>query len=82
MQITIKNRSTGERLVLSLAEFMTRFKTEFVQALQNYIEHETQKTALVPEFMQKKPTEEDFMLSFAWNFNNYSGSAWRVIGIR
>ncbi len=82
MQITIKNRSTGEQLVLSLIELKKRFKTEFELAYQNYIRHETVKTEYLPEFMQKCLIEADFMLSFAWNFNNYSGSDWSIIGIR
>lgn len=82
MRITVKNMSTGEQLVLPLAEFKERFKTEFALARQNYIRHETAKTEYLPEFMQKRLTEADFMLSFAWNFNNYSGSDWCIIGIR
>lgn len=77
-----KNRSTGEQLVLPLAKFKEKFKTEFALAYQNYIRHETEKNAFLPEFMQKHLTEADFMLSFAWNFNNYSGSDWCIIGIR
>lgn len=81
MRITVKNGSTGEQLVFSLVEFKKRFKTELAQAFQNYIEHETKKTALLPEFMQKNPTEADFMLSFAWNFNNYANSEWYIRAI-
>ena len=77
-----KNRSTGEQLVLPLAKFKEKFKTEFALAYQNYIRHETEKNAFLPEFMQKHLTEAKFMLSFAWNFNNYSGSDWCIIGIR
>lgn len=82
MRVTVRNMSTSEQLVLPLAEFKERFKTEFALAYQNYIRHETAKTEYLPEFMQKRLTEADFMLSFAWNFNNYSGSDWCIIRIR
>ncbi|MDY4842021.1 MAG: hypothetical protein SO314_06630 [Alphaproteobacteria bacterium] len=82
MRIIVKNRSTGEQLELPLAEFKERFKTEFALAYQNYIRHETAKTEYLPEFMQKRLTEADFMLSLAWNFNNYACSEWFIIEIR
>lgn len=82
MRIIVKNRSTGEQLALSFAAFKERFKTEFERAYQNYIRHETEKNAFLPEFMQKRLIEADFMLSFVWNFNNYSSSDWSITEIR
>lgn len=82
MRIIVKNRSTGEQLELPFAAFKEKFKTEFARAYQNYIRHETEKNAFLPEFMQKCLTEDDFMLSLAWNFNNYACSEWYIIEIR
>lgn len=48
MLITVKNMSTSEQLVLPLAEFKERFKTEFALAYQNYIRHETAKLNICP----------------------------------
>lgn len=81
MQITVINKRTNERLVLSLEEFKEKFKTEFVRAYQSYVRHETAKTAMFPAFMQKSHTEADFMISFAWNFNNYANSEWYIRAI-
>ena len=68
MRITIRNKSTGEQLVLSLDDFKRRFKTEFVCAYQRYLRHETERTAYLP----------DFMLNLAWNFKNYAVSEWYI----
>lgn len=81
MQITVVNRQTGEQKVLSFEDFRTGFKTEFYRACQNYIRHETEKNAFMPEFMHKSITEADFLLNLAWNFNNYSGSLWYIAQI-
>lgn len=82
MWIIVKNRSTGEQLELPFAAFKEKFKTEFARAYQGFIRHETEKNAFLPEFMQKRLTEADFMLSLAWNFNNYACSEWSIIEIR
>lgn len=78
MRITIKHKSTGEQLVLSLDEFKIRFKMEFARAYQGYWQHETERTAYLPDFMQKSITETDFMLNFVWNFNNFALSEWYI----
>lgn len=82
MRIIVKNRSTGEQLELSFAAFKEKFKTEFARAYQGFIRYETKKNAFLPEFMQKRLTEADFMLSLVWNFNNYACSEWYIIEIR
>lgn len=82
MQITVINKRTNERLVLSFDEFKAQFKTEFERAYQGFIRHETEKNAFLPEFMQKHLTEADFLLSLQWNFNNYSHAEWYIAAIR
>ena len=82
MQIIVQNKDTSERLVLSFEEFKEKFKIEFERAYQGYIRHETEKNVMMPEFMQKHFTEADFLLSFQWNFNNYSHSEWYIRTIR
>ena len=82
MQITIQNKGTSERLVLSFEEFKEKFKIEFERAYQNFIRYETEKNAMMPEFMQKHLTEADFLLSLQWNFNNYAHSEWYISTIR
>lgn len=82
MQITVINKRTNERLVLSFDEFKVQFKTEFERAYQGFIRHETEKNAFLPEFMQKHLTEADFLLSLQWNFNNYSHAEWYIAAIR
>ena len=82
MQITVINKRTNERLVLSFDEFKAQFKTEFERAYQGFIRHETEKNAFLPEFMQKHLTEVDFLLSLQWNFNNYSHAEWYIAAIR
>ena len=82
MQITVINKRTNERLVLSFDEFKAQFKTEFERAYQGFIRHETEKNAFLPEFMQKHLTEADFLLSMQWNFNNYSHAEWYIATIR
>ncbi len=81
MRIIVNNKRTSEQLVLSLDEFKEKFKTEFMRSYQGYIRHETSKTEMFPAFMQKNYTEADFMLSFAWNFNNYANSEWYIRAI-
>lgn len=54
MEITVIQKSTNSWLVLSFDEFKKRFKIEFMCAYQEYICHETEKIALLPEFMRKK----------------------------
>ncbi len=81
MKIIVNNKRTSEQLVLSIEEFKEKFKTEFMRAYQRYIRHETEKTALLPKFMQKNLTEADFLLSLAWNFNNYANSEWYIRAI-
>lgn len=82
MEITVIQKSTNSRLVLSFDEFKKRFKIEFMCAYQEYICHETEKIALLPEFMRKNLTEADFLLNLVWNFNNYSSSDWYICSIR
>ena len=82
MRITVINKRTNERLVLSFDEFKAQFKTEFERAYQGFIRHETEKNAFLPEFMQKHLTEADFLLSLQWNFNNYSHAEWYIAAIR
>lgn len=82
MQITVINKRTNERLVLSFDEFKAQFKTEFERAYQGFIRHETEKNAFLPEFMHKHLTEADFLLSLQWNFNNYSNAEWYIAAIR
>ncbi len=82
MEITVIQKSTNSWLVLSFDEFKKRFKIEFMCAYQEYICHETEKIALLPEFMRKNLTEADFLLNLVWNFNNYSSSDWYICSIR
>ena len=82
MQITVINKRTNERLVLSLEEFKEKFKADLERAYQGFIRHETEKNAFLPEFMQKHLSEADFLLSLQWNFNNYSRSEWYILAIR
>jgi len=82
MKIMLTNTRTREQRVLSFEEFKAQFKTEFERAYQGFIRHETEKNALLPEFMQEHLTEADFLLSLQWNFNNYSRSEWYISAIR
>ena len=82
MQITVINKRTNERLVLSLEEFKEKFKADLGRAYQGFIRHETEKNAFLPEFMQKHLSEADFLLSLQWNFNNYARSDWYIAAIR
>ncbi|MBR1600185.1 MAG: hypothetical protein IJ677_01250 [Alphaproteobacteria bacterium] len=82
MKITVINKRTNERLVLSLEEFKEKFKADLDRAYKGFIKHETEKNAFLPKFMQKHLSMADFMLSFAWNFNFYSWSDWYIRHIR
>lgn len=82
MKITMANKETKEKLVLTFDEFRKKFKTEFEHAYNKFINQENMKNIYVPPFMKKQLSENDFLLNLSWNFNNYSDSKWYILYIR